>query len=884
MSQSESIVSIFEQKVAQAPDAPAIRWNGGFWSYRELNSQANQLAHLLIESGVTSEAPVGIFALRSPQTLMAFLAVLKAGGAYVPLDPTYPADRIKYYIEDAAMPCVLVDPKEHLRFPETAARILVLDEKLAAEKPDSNPGIASGPGSLAHILYTSGSTGRPKGVLVEQRGIIRLTQNVDYVTITPSDVFLQNAPLSFDISSFEIWGALLNGACVAVPPSGKSTLSDLASAIRSFGITTTVMSAGLFHLLVEQELDSLASLKYLITGGEVVSPSHAERFLQRYPQAHLLNAYGPTENSVFSTCHDIRLEKPMPTRLSIGRPIKGGGVMILDDQLQPVKAGEEGELVLTGSGLARGYLNQPELTAQSFVQVTDAAGQSVRAYRSGDLGSFLPDGSIDFHGRKDDQVKINGLRIEPGEIRNLLQAYPGVSAAEVMPVESGGRKQLEIFAVLRPAARVDERVLREFLRSKVPGNWLPPQIRLLPGMPLNSNGKVDRAALRTILSNDARSTAIIRLDEPSDPVEKLVWNVWREVLPGVRIRRTDHFADLGGSSLSALDMMARLEKVVGRPIGLRPLLEGGTVVDLADAVREAGPIAEPPLMICTQAGSSARAPFFFAHGDYICGGLYCQRIAHRLDADQPFYSLAPQGTFGGRLPMTFEESAADYVERIRSIQPHGPYYLGGFCNGAVVMYEVAQQLSRAGETVAALVLLDPPDLYFFLLRRKVSSFGRLIGLPDGKSRAIYQRIAEGIEVWQYYGFWQLVHDFWVRFFSYGARRVKALIEPKNGSASSDAPNLNFHYYEVMAGYEPKAFAGSKSVWVILRRGESERSPRQMTYWSGFIPDVHFEVIPGTHLELQTSMGEIAQIIGRALDNRPPGPPETELAAEASAAR
>ena len=874
MPNPDSIVSIFEKKVSQMPDAPALRWSGGVWTYAELNSKANRLAHFLIEAGVKSETPVGIFALRSPATLMSFLAVLKAGGAYVPIDPAYPADRVRFYLEDAGIPIVLVDPVEKANLPESAARTILLEEPLAADSSDANPGSLSGPGSLAHVLYTSGSTGRPKGVLIEHRGVIRLTQGVDYVDIKSTDVFLQNATLSFDISTFEIWGAWLNGACVAVPPSGKISLSDLASAYRTFGVTMTVISAGIFHLLVEQELESLASLRYLLTGGEVVSPSDAERFLKRYPGANLINAYGPTENSVFTTCHNIRIEDPMPVRLSIGRPIKGGDVRILDEKLQPVKPGVAGELVLTGSGLARGYLNQPELTAHCFIEVTDSSGKKVRGYRSGDMGCFKKDGTIDFLGRMDDQVKINGLRIEPGEIKNTLQSHPQVSGAEVVVVENAGRKRLEIFAVLRAGGTVEERQLRDFLRKKIPGNWLPRMIHLLPELPLTANGKVDRAALVVRLSERRSYRGSNDDTEPSDYVEKEIWNIWRDVLPGMRITRTDSFVDLGGSSLAALEMIARVEKVVGHKLGLRVLLEGGTIADIANAVRQTQPAEPPPIMMCTQPGNGTKPPFFFAHGDYICGGLYCQRMARRLPSDQPFYALAPYGTFGRKdLPTTFEEAAVRYVKMIRSVQPKGPYYLGGFCNGAVAMYEVAQQLIQAGETVAALVLLDPPDLYFFLLRRKITAMGKLIGLPERKCRALYQRIAEGIEIWQYHGFMRFLREFAGRTTKWIAKLFRSSLQPSDPEPASLVTNLNFHYYEVMASYEPKTYLGSKEVWIILRLGESDRCPRQMSYWSGFIPDVHFEVIPGTHLELQNSMGEIAGIINKALAHQPPSPPD-----------
>jgi thioesterase domain-containing protein len=265
-------------------------------------------------------------------------------------------------------------------------------------------------------------------------------------------------------------------------------------------------------------------------------------------------------------------------------------------------------------------------------------------------------------------------------------------------------------------------------------------------------------------------------------------------------------------------------------------------------------------MICAQAGTG-KPPFFFAHGDYVIGGLYCQRIVQRLDADQPFYALAPHGTFGEDLPSSFEEAAASFVEWIRSVQPKGPYYLGGFCNGAVAMYEVAQQLIRAGEAVAALVLLDPPDLYFFLLRRRITGLGRLVGLPERQGRAAYQRIAEGIEIWQYYGIKRLLGDFCSRLIRWTLKNLKRLFET---ASTPSMPDLTFHYYELLADYEPRAYLGSNTVWIILRQGESQRSSRQTSYWSGFIPDARFKIILGTHLEMKDSIGQIADIVKTAL--------------------
>jgi amino acid adenylation domain-containing protein len=867
MSNSDSMVTSFEDVVSRSPDAYALRWRSGVWTYAELNARANRLAHFLISVGVRAETPVGVFSLRSPETLVAFLAILKAGGAYVPLDPSYPEDRIKYYMEDAAIQFVLADPNEITLLPSTGAKVILLHKYRAEEYPDTNPECKTGPDSLAHILYTSGSTGQPKGVMVEHRGVLRLCRHIDYMDIGPGETILQYAPLSFDISTFEIWGSWLNGACVAVPPAGLTSLHDLGVALRTFKVTGVTLTASLLALMVEQEIEALAGVRQIMTGGDVVSPVYAERFLQKYPDSRLINAYGPTENSVLTTCHIIKLEDPMPARLSIGRPIQKTQVLILDENLLPVPPGEVGELVMTGEGVARGYLNKPEMTERSFVQVVDAAGNKIRAYRSGDLGRYIADGTIDFHGRRDGQVKINGLRIELGEIQNVLQSHPEVAGAEVLIAENEGRKRLLAFVVRRPGMIVDEHTLRQFLGGKVPANWQPFAISIISNLPMTPNGKVDRHALLESFASKAANRDSIQADEPADFVEKAIWNVWREILPGTRIGRHDRFAELGGDSLAALHMMARVEKSLGRTIGLRSLLEGGTIVDLAAAARASGPVTPPPLMICTQPGIATNAPFFFAHGDYVFGGLYCQRMAGKVGNDQPFYAIAPHGTFGGEVPPTFEEIAVRIVDLIRSVQPTGPYRLGGFCNGALAMYEVAQQLTRAGETVSALVLLDPPDLYLFLLRRRVAEIGARFGLSEARFRPQYQRIAEGIEVWQYYGPFRLVKDFFDRIFHFGLKIFRHFFVPKKDAAPQEPAGmkLNFDYYQVMGRYEPKTYVGSGQVWIILREGEGDRCPRQFSYWNGFVPDSIFEVVPGTHLELKSSMKEIAAIIKTALN-------------------
>ena len=869
----DSISTLFEGVVSQNPDAVAMVWDGGSLTYHELNRRANRLAHLIIKEGIKPEAAVGVFSQRSPATLIAFLAIIKASGAYVPLDPVYPTERVQFYLQDADIQLILADPAEKSRFPATGAKVLNLELDPAVDLPETNPAVATGPGSLANILFTSGSTGTPKGTLIEHRGIMRLVRSADYVEIQPADVFLQFAPLGFDASTFEIWAPWLNGATLAVS-SGQNSLRDLAVALEQFNVTTLWLTAGLFRLVVEQQLESLAGVRQLLTGGDVVSPEHAATFLKRFPHTRLINGYGPTENTVFTACGRITLEQPMPERLGIGRPIRGTGVLIVDEQLRAVAHGELGEIVATGDGLARGYLNQASLTQQAFVEVTDASGHKFRAYRTGDLGVYNADGTLDFRGRRDDQVKINGIRIEPGELRSVLESHSQVAAAEVVVAGESGQKRLETFVVKKNNAQVDERTLRDYLGEKIPASWRPSTIHFVPEFPLTSNGKVDRKALLTTLGDASSSVedATWEKDAPDDATEKVIWAVWREMLPGRRITRDDVFADLGGDSLSALAMIARVEKALDRQIGLRPMLEAGTIKAIAAAAHELGPFRPPPLMGQTQKGTETKPPFFFAHGDYVCGGLYCQRLAPQLGVDQPFYALAPHGTFGGDLPPNYDAIGASYMAWMRTVQPHGPYYLGGFCNGAVAAYETARQLITAGEKIGALVLFDPPDFYLFYVRKRITDIATRLGVPERLRRPIAQRLAEGIEMWKYHGFFngfvksaciRLGRWIWKMLGRLAGGRP-AVSAPAQQEDAAAPPDLDFFYYELIANYQPEVYPARSPVWVILREKEKRRG-QQVTDWKRLTPGARFEAVSGAHLDLQAGLPAIAQAIRISLN-------------------
>jgi amino acid adenylation domain-containing protein len=865
------MVARFEEVVSRYPDNCALRWDRGAWSYAQLNTRANRLAHLLVSLGVKPEMPVGVFAWRSPETLLAFLAILKAGGAYVPLDPSYPADLIQFYLEDARIPLVLIAPEWESRLPVTSAKTIPLRENLAGDQPGKNPDLSIGPQALAQILFTSGSTGKPKGVLIEQRGVLRVTTEIDYAEVGPADVFLQDAPLNFDASTFEIWASWLNGACLALPAAGIISLHDLGNVIRSFHVSTLWLTSGLFQLMVEQEIAAFANVRQLLTGGDIVSPVHAERLLKTYPNIRLINGYGPTENTVFTSCHRIKLEVPMPDRLSIGRPVRGTDVLILDENLQPAPPGGTGEIVITGEGLARGYLNRPDLTARSFVEVRDKSGNRVRGYRSGDLGRYRPDGTIEFFGRSDHQVKIRGLRIELDEMENILQSHPDVSHAVVLPVGAGDQKHLEAYVVPRPGLPPSERGLRQFLMQKIPANWLPSSIHFLSTLPLNANGKVDRKSFRPLAPAfpelDASSAEpAVSPSDARDNVEKAIWTVWREILPAAPIGRADNFFDLGGDSLSAMNMLAQVEKALDRKLTLQPLMEEGTIAALAAAARRTGPVPTPPLMTRIQSGTLPS--FFFAHGDYLHGGLFCQSLARQIGPDRPFYAIGTPGFYDGKLPGSIDEVAATNLELIRSVQPKGPYYLGGFCNAALAMYAVAQRLVRAGETVATLVMLDPPDFCFPHFKRELDWLCHALRLGSRRRILIEDLLTESVYRWKSEGAGSAARYVAGRLIRYPLMKLKGRSSAGRVSGS-DAINLNFYYVGLIMAYDIKPYLGHGSVIMLLRRGDAFRHPDQTKAWRRPVPHAKFETVMGTHLDFRDSLPDIARCIRAALDSGSP---------------
>ena len=581
-----TIHALFAGQAALRPDAVAVEGAGTALTYGELRRRAGRQARRLRDLGVGPEVRVGVCLDRSPARVVATLAVLEAGGAYVPLDPSHPPERLASALHASAAAVLVTEERWLAVLPPVAAAVLCLDREEAGEEPPTSPvDVPEVPASaLAYVMYTSGSTGEPKGVAVPHRAVIRLVRATGYARFGPDEVFLQLAPYAFDASTLELWGALLNGGRVAIPPPGVLAPAELGELLADHGVTTLWLTAGLFHQMVEDNLAGLAGVRQLLAGGDVLAPAHVRRVVEELPGTRLINGYGPTENTTFTCCHPVAAED-LGSSVPLGRPISNTRVYVLDRNLAPVPVGVAGELCAGGDGLARGYLDRPAWTAERFVPdpfggFRGEAGD--RLYRTGDLSRYLPDGRIEFLGRIDTQVKIRGFRIEPEEIETEIARHAGVREAAV--VARPGRDGQRLVAYFVPASGWEGGSLRDELRTqlrqRLPEPMIPSAFLEMPYLPLTTNGKLDRAALP---EPDPEST----LDDyvaPRTPVEELIAGIWAKVLGLERVGVCSDFFALGGHSLLATRVVTRVRQTLGVDLGVRELFEARTVEGMTLAV------------------------------------------------------------------------------------------------------------------------------------------------------------------------------------------------------------------------------------------------------------------------------------------------------------
>ncbi|SDB91997.1 non-ribosomal peptide synthetase [Shouchella lonarensis] len=578
----KTVPALFEEQAATRPEAIALiaSKSNEVMTYRELNARANRIARFLTNEGVEQGDFVGVCMHRSFDQIASILAILKVGGAYIGLDPAYPPERLRYMMEESEMPLLFTDRHFDTTGCASTTKAVLLDQVVLPEEATNLPELMCTPTTIANVIYTSGSTGTPKGVLIPHRGIVRLVKGETWVPITPEDVYLQGASIAFDAATFEIWSSLLNGAKLVLLEAERAGVQDYADVIKQHRISTLWLTAGLFNAIVDEQVEALQGVKYLLAGGEALSVPHVKKAMNVLEGTQVINGYGPAENTACTACHWVEARDLDRVSIPIGRPIANTNVYVLDSEQQPVPIGVVGELYTGGDGVASGYLKRPDLTKERFIPHPFKKGSDEKLYRTGDLVRYLPDGSLSFIGRADHQVKIRGFRIELDEVSALLGQHPDVQAAIAHVHEDPVRgKQLIAYVVPTDQDHLQETTLRTHLQKSLPSFMVPSHIVMLHALPLSPNGKVDRKALPAPTwgtSHDNKHD-----NGPQTPVEEILARIWTEVLGVERVARNDHFFTCGGHSLLATKVVARVRKLFNVDLPVPQLFKTPIFADLA---------------------------------------------------------------------------------------------------------------------------------------------------------------------------------------------------------------------------------------------------------------------------------------------------------------
>lgn len=886
-----SYSELFEAQALRTPEAIAAAYEEEQISYADLNRQANVLAHQLREYGVGPDTLVSLLSERGIPVLVSILGIFKAGGGYLPLDPHHPPSRQRYFIEQSRTPLILCTTKLESQIKdalqempeEKRPRYLLIEDLLAESQHtpqrEENLPQQGTPSSLAYVIYTSGSTGLPKGAILERKGMLNhLFAKIDALQLTADDIVIQTASQCFDISVWQLLAVLLVGGRVQICPDDITQDPELLLKQveqKRVSILETVPS-WLRAMLDSAEIADqsgkgarLTALRWMVPTGEALPVELSRRWLQRYPHIPMLNAYGPTECSDDVT-HYVVAEPPPEgmSNMPIGTAIPNMRLYVLDRHLQPQPIGVSGEICVGGVGVGRGYLDNEKKTREAFVPDPFSKEEGALLYKTGDLGRFLPDGNLEFQGRVDFQVKIRGYRIELGEIEAVLNQHPAVRESAVLAREDRpGQKQLVAYVELKKGQQVTGEELRKLAKQQLPPYMEPAALVIMEQFPLTSNGKLDRKALPAPEWN--RSEEKEGYVAPTGPLQEQLVKLWEEMLGVSPIGIRDNFFDLGGDSLLAARLFDRIGLVIGKKLRLSVFFAGATIENVAQALQKDEQSEEkqaetPKGLVTVQAGGSKR-PFFYLHGEWRGGAFYTRDIAKALGPDQPFYLMDPHPLGGSDVPPTMEEIAAAHLETMRSVQPEGPYLLGGYCNGALVAYEIARQLHAQGQTVDLLLLIDPDtpaqDRWLLKLLNKT---GAVLGVNQRKQLEWFFSIAH---VYRY-----------ARFSRYRQRHIAELlgvVDPdesdheassKIASASVSAPlklklkafipnmkellrgNANLYDW-LVANYAPDLYAGkitffwtSEEPW----RSEGWKEVVKAKRWK-----VETHTLPGNHITSRT---------------------------------
>jgi surfactin family lipopeptide synthetase C len=705
-----TIHALFEQQAARTPRAVAYRYAGRSITYADLNAAADRVADRLLARGIGPDARVGVCVEPSLDLPIALLGVLKAGAAYVPLDPTYPPARLALFTADSAPAAIVATQSTGPLVASAGAPVVRLDEPatLSGAKTPAPSRPATSADSLAYVVYTSGSTGHPKGVEGHHCGAVnRFRWMWEFRPFAPGETACWRTTLNFVDSIrvdsvWEAFGPLLQGVPTEIipPPISRDPVA-LIAALRAGRVSRLVVAPSFLEALLDTEPHlsrRLPDLRLVVTSGEELTAPLARRFFAAAPGVELLNLYGCSELAASVTYHLVTKDDARHGRVPIGRPIANAQVVVLDERMRPVPEGMPGTIYAGGAGLARGYHGDPDLTAERFIPCPLPELSSDHLFCTGDRARLLEGGEIEFLGRSDHQVKVRGSRVDLGDVEQAFLAHPGVAEAAVVPNGHGGARRLIAYVVSNNGT-LDAAEVRQFVRSRLPEVMVPSVVMPIPGLPRTPNGKLDRRALPD------PAAAPVEPTRPMSEVETKLASIFRDVLGIASVGCHESFFDLGGHSILAVKLAARVEDAFKARLPLAALLAAPTVASLAETITGGGQDAHrAPVVKVRTAGS--RTPLFCIHG--MDGNvLFLEGLARGLSRDQPVYGIQARGMDGVEKPETSAEAMADvYVKAIQEVQPSGPYILSGYSLGGMVALEVAHRLVAKGETVARIILFD----------------------------------------------------------------------------------------------------------------------------------------------------------------------------------
>jgi amino acid adenylation domain-containing protein len=834
---------LFDESVKRAPDAIAVEFCGQQLTYFQLNVRAEELTGILHRAGVGPDVIVPLCLERSLEMVVAVLAILKAGGAYLPLDPTLPPERLNFMIQESGAPLILTHSKLQTLFAEQPTRLLCLDSpQQTPERPQRGeiPNHRSSSENIAYVIYTSGSTGKPKGVPICHRSVVNLITGItDQLQLTAHDVFLAVTTLSFDIATAELFVPLSLGAkVVLVPQAVAADGQQLLAILEKTGATFLQPTPATWRLLLAAGWKGTPTLK-MVSTGEALSADLARELLPRGKA--LWNLYGPTETTIWSTAGQITSAQGP---IHIGRPLANTQVYILDQTLQPVPVGVAGELFIGGDGLARGYLDRPELTAEQFISHPFGARPGERLYRTRDLARYRADGMIECLGRLDHQVKIRGYRIELGEIEATLSTHPAIASCVAHAfVPATGERQLVAYCVARAPTPPSVSELREHLRRTLPEYMIPAFLVFLPNLPLSPNGKVDRKALPDPSLSDLVQTR--EIVPPRNVLELELTRIWQQIFQRHDIGALDNFFELGGHSLLAARMGAEIEASLRCKMPMATLFQSPTIADLAQQLSESNWKPRWSSLVPLQPSGSKR-PLFLVHG---WGGdvFGFVDLARLLAPDQPVYGLQAVG-LDGKMPRhtSIEAMALYYTSELRQFQPAGPYDLAGYSMGGLIAYEMAQRLHEQGHRVALLALLDTVPLggvswriygrvmLSYLSGRFVFHLRRCWRMPNQDRLKFLRNLRSILKYWSAQN---------------RSKPVNLIAPPAVGiTQAPEVAGFKDYYQALASAYRVQSYPGTVDVFV------SEDAP---THWVACWPylacgGASFHPIPGKHLQLFSS--------------------------------